>query len=226
MKCEDVIEKLQSPQTTNLVGLRAARAHADSCKDCAAALVALAALEAEAAVSPPRARPGAFNRALEQALTPRRIELQPRRGFWLGAAVGGLLAASLAVFATMLWLAPQAPASFSNPAIRLAMNEQRDVNVSLESPEALADAEIHVVLTGSIGLKGFGTQRELRWTTNIDRGANQLTLPLVALGADGGQIMVEVVHGDRRRTFVVDVQTQDPEDPTALARLARPPVSA
>ena len=70
-------------------------------------------------------------------------------------------------------------------------------------------AEIHVVLTGSIGLQGFAEQRELRWTTDLDRGVNQLTLPLVALGPSGGQVMVEVQHGDKRRTFVVDVQTDD-----------------
>jgi hypothetical protein len=86
------------------------------------------------------------------------------------------------------------------------LNETRDVNVAVESPEALAGAQIHVTLSGAIGLRGFDGQRELRWTADLDRGVNQLTLPVVALGASGGQVLVEVTHGDRRRTFVIDVR--------------------
>jgi hypothetical protein len=50
-------------------------------------------------------------------------------------------------------------------------------------------------------------QRELRWSTDLDRGINQLTLPVVALDATGGQVLVEVTHGQQRRTFVLDVRT-------------------
>jgi hypothetical protein len=46
----------------------------------------------------------------------------------------------------------------------------------------------------------------LRWSTDLDRGINQLTLPVVALDASGGQVLVEVTHGRQRRTFVLDVR--------------------
>ena len=42
--------------------------------------------------------------------------------------------------------------------------------------------------------------------TDLDRGVNQLTLPLVGLDASGGQVTVEVYHGTKQRTFVIDVQ--------------------
>jgi hypothetical protein len=64
-----------------------------------------------------------------------------------------------------------------------------------------------VVLRGAIGLRGFDGQRELSWSTSLDRGANQLTLPVVAYGPGGGQLMVEVLSGSRRKTFLVDVRT-------------------
>jgi hypothetical protein len=99
--------------------------------------------------------------------------------------------------------APQDPSA--TPQIAMAMNEQRDISISLTSPETLTDAEIHVVLSGEIGLEGFEGRKELRWRTNLDRGDNQLTLPVIALGTGGGQLLVEVVHGDKRRTFVVDI---------------------
>ena len=100
-----------------------------------------------------------------------------------------------------------APPSIAAPEVTLALNESRNVNVALDSPAMLADAEIHVVLSGAIGLQGFASQRELRWRTDLDRGVNQLTLPLVALGGGGGQILVEVTHGEKRRSFVIDVHT-------------------
>jgi hypothetical protein len=69
----------------------------------------------------------------------------------------------------------------------------------------VTDAEIHVSLTGQVGLQGFEGQNELRWRTNLDAGTNQLTLPLVSLGAGGGQVLVEVRHANGRRVFVFDV---------------------
>jgi hypothetical protein len=95
------------------------------------------------------------------------------------------------------------------PEVRLALNQARDVTVSLDSHEALANAEVRIELRGAVALDGYAGQRELRWSTDLDRGTNQLTLPIVALDASGGQVLVEVTHGDKRRTFLLDVRAAD-----------------
>jgi hypothetical protein len=205
MKCEDAIETLYSGATPSDAALR----HVAECDACKAARQAVAALAVERTASVPRLAEGAFERALRRAAQSQPRVVTSRRGFWLGTLVGGALAASIAVAVTVWWTRPDAPAAAANPQVRLAVHEVRAVNVALESPEALQGAEIHIVLTGAIGLQGFAEQRELRWTTDLDRGVNQLTLPVVALGPTGGQVMVEVRHGEKRRTFVVDVQTND-----------------
>ena len=92
------------------------------------------------------------------------------------------------------------------PEVRLAVNMPQDVTVTLESAEPLADAEVRVELRGALALDGYAGQRELKWMTSLDRGINQLTLPVVALDATGGQVLVEVAHGAKRRTFVLDVR--------------------
>jgi hypothetical protein len=97
----------------------------------------------------------------------------------------------------------------ATPEISMALNETRDVNISVEAPTALPDAEIRVVLTGAIELAGFEGQKELHWRTDLAAGANQLRLPIVALGGVGGQLLVEVQHGARHRTFVVDVKASE-----------------
>jgi hypothetical protein len=147
-----------------------------------------------------------FAVALERAVHAREVEPARGRSFWLGTAVGGALAAGIAVVVAAFWPQPSLT-PIGNPEVRLALGEVREVSMSLESPEALADAEIRVLLTGGIGLQGFADQRELKWMTDLDRGINQLTLPLVGLDASGGQVTVEVQHGSKRRTFVIDVQT-------------------
>ena len=52
---------------------------------------------------------------------------------------------------------------------------------------------------------------------------NQLTLPIIALGPHGGQVLVEIQHGDKRRAFVVDVRTIAP---SAELRSRRPQLLA
>ncbi|RPI62752.1 MAG: hypothetical protein EHM50_03415 [Lysobacterales bacterium] len=131
-----------------------------------------------------------------------------RRGFWNGLTSGAALAATVAALAVGGWLwrsAGEGPVAV--PEVRLALNQRSDVTVTLESPEPLADAEVRVELRGAVALDGYAGQRELRWSTDLDRGVNQLTLPVVAIDATGGQVLVEVTHGDKGRTFVLDVRT-------------------
>ena len=122
------------------------------------------------------------------------------------------LGASIATAATLavVTLHPfsQPIDQIATPTLPLTLNEPQTVNISLNSPEALVDAEIHVILSGAVSLDGYLGQRELQWRTNLDSGINQLTLPVVATGAEGGQVLVEVIHGGKRRTFLVDVQTR------------------
>jgi hypothetical protein len=185
--------------------LQAARAHLENCDDCAAAVSAVAMLSAERHERAPSLPARSFARALERATHAPRHVATRGRGFWLGTAVGGAIAAGVAIAIAALW--PQAaPGPVGNPSVQVALNEVRQVSMALDSPEALAGAEIRVVLTGGVGLQGFAGQRELRWITDLDRGVNQLTLPLVGLDTRGGQVTVEVNHGIKLRTFVIDVQ--------------------
>lgn len=205
MRCEEAVEILRGTEHAAILPLQAARAHVEGCEDCAAALLAVSALRAERDAPAPRAPAQSFARAMELATHAPRTEARRGRGFWLGTAVGGALAAGLAIVVAALWPQTATP-PIGNPEVRLALNEVRQVSMSLDSPEALMDAEIRVVLTGGVGLQGFAGQRELRWMTDLDRGVNQLRLPLVGLDASGGQVTVEVSHGTKQRTFVIDVE--------------------
>jgi hypothetical protein len=180
-------------------------AHAQTCDDCRAALHAIDALSV-LRDEPVRRPDGAMERAIHKAFSSGSRQ-RYRRGFWSGLASGAALAATLAAVAVALWTrTDEGAAPRAIPEVRLALNEPRDVTVTLESPESLANAEVRVELRGAVALDGYAGQRELRWMTDLDRGINQLTLPVLALDETGGQVLVEVSHGDRRRTFIVDVR--------------------
>ncbi len=214
MNCEEAMEVFRPGQEASAQRRALANEHLLSCAECRLATLALVTLEAERSASTPLPEPHSFERAMRRA-TQRPVALAARRrGFWLGAAVGGAIAAGVTLAVTTLWLQGSQLQAPANPEVRLALNEVRDVSVSIDSPEMLVGAEIRVVLTGAIGLQGFDDQRELRWVADLDRGLNQLTLPLVARGASGGQVTVEVQYGDKLRTFVLDIQTEPNVAPT------------
>jgi hypothetical protein len=207
MNCEDVLDVLRADGGT-AAARQEAVGHLAACDDCRAAAQALTALRADGARPIRVPRDGALQRAILKAVERHGAALPPPpRRLKLGAAVGGALAAGIALGALLVApLATREPAS-AVPTVSIALDEVRDVRVAVNAPEALEHAAIRVVLRGSIGLDGYADERELEWNADLEPGVNQLTLPIVASGVGGGQVVVEVAHGDKRRTFVVDVRT-------------------
>lgn len=209
MKCENAMELLSgSPEHGAAEARRAATEHAAACHDCRAALAALHTLRtaALAAVPPPRA--GAFERAIHAATRTPPVAANRRQTFWAGMGLGAALAAGIAFAIVMLGPVSRPDALSSAPQLSLAVNELRNVDIMVNSPETLADAEVHVVLSGPIGLSGYEGRRELRWRTDLEAGPNQLTLPVVATGDGNGQLLVEILHLGKRRTFIVDISAR------------------
>jgi hypothetical protein len=224
MKCEDVLTLLQRTGSAGDLARREAMGHLENCENCRKAAHAVAVLRADRDLPIQRPRDGSFRDAIRAAVSANTATRPRRTGFWLGVAVGAALAASITV-AVVVMLRPSTQSPPGAPAVTLAVNEERDVNVALSSPEPLSNAEIHVAVSGDIGLRGFADQRELRWSADLDRGVNKLTLPIVALGPHGGQVLVEVQYGDKRRAFIVDVRTiapsaELPSDPPRVVAAA------
>jgi hypothetical protein len=205
MRCEDAIEIIRTAGSQPTASLRAATEHLAGCDDCQSALRAIDAMHTLRDEPPPIVDEGAIERAIDRALM--ASPAQYRLGFWSGMASGVALAATIATLAVGAWLwTSGAELPVAGPEVRVALNQRRDVTVMLESPEPLANAEVRVELRGAVALDGYAGQRELRWMTDLDRGVNQLTLPVVVVDASGGQVLVELTHGDKRRTFVLDVR--------------------
>jgi len=180
-------------------------AHATGCDACAAVLRGRQATLTMAQMPVEEPGPELLERIVNDV-----TRSQPQRGrsrqFWTGAAFGGAVAASLLAIVLTLGLfelpadQPQSVAKFY-----VAADEPRIMHVAIEADRALAGAEISILLTGNIEVEGFGSRRELKWTDDLDAGVNKLSLPLIANGEGGGQMIVRLSHPDSEQLFVIDL---------------------
>lgn len=213
MNCHDVAKILDDHHEVILASseLDEVEHHLAACPDCDAAWRSSHVLRSlgEAPASSPR--PDLFRESIEFATRHSRHSTQ-KKSFWRGAVVGGALAASVALIVGLSLfssLPPNAPAGA--PSVTMSLNEVRDVRVEIESPEALSDARIRVLLVGGIGLDRFEDRSVIDWRTDLDAGVNHLTLPVVALDRTGGELFVEVEHNRKRKVFAVHVDVGDPD---------------
>ncbi len=212
MNCHDIGNLLDSREVLKLTETQkvAVSTHLRECSRCEHEWRAVRALWVVSTIPTPAPRADLFSEAMRLATAAgaRREARPPRQpSFWLGAGFGGAIAASLV--AAIMTFGP-VPWTWTmddpiTPTITVALNEPRDVDVAITSAEALERAEIRVVLTGGVRLAGFADRSEVQWRADLDQGINRLSLPIIAVNGNGGQVVVEVEHASKRQVFVVNV---------------------
>ena len=180
-------------------------AHAKVCAGCDAALRgrrATLAMERLPVEEPPA---GLFER-IATDVTRSRPQRDTSRSFWTGAAFGGAVAASLLAIVLTLGLFELSSSPSQGVAeFYVAVDEPRTMHVAIEVDRALADAEISILLSGAVEIAGTGGRRQLSWTDDLESGVNKLSLPLLANGAGGGQMIVRLSHPHSEQLFVIDL---------------------
>ena len=121
----------------------------------------------------------------------------------LGAALGGALAATLA-----LWLFGTAPHRASSPSVTLTVAQEHTVNLVFKTSQALAGTTFNLELPAGLELAGHPGERALTWHDNLHAGANLLALPLVAHQPVSGELVARIRHGTETRTFRVRVDVR------------------
>ncbi|MEX2496230.1 MAG: hypothetical protein WD448_09090 [Woeseia sp.] len=207
MNCEELCDRIADTKSGTLpeLGQRQLAAHLQSCEDCRHALRALEALQELKTLEVTEAPPELIERVMHNSVRVPVTE-KARPGFWAGAGFGGALAASL-VLAIMALGSGADPDRVTGEPIYLSLSEPRDLHVAIDLERDLPEATITVVLKGGIALAGYQNERELSWKTDLQAGVNKLTLPVLAVNEQGGQLLVQVDHDTRRRTFRIDLDT-------------------
>lgn len=126
---------------------------------------------------------------------------------WLGAALGGAVVAALAI--ALLGPRHLSEEATRVPEVTVALHEARDVGLVIDSERSMEGATVTLHLSGGIDLAGFGEQRRISWQTDLEPGANLLSLPVIAHSLDGGTLTALVEHEARTRRVAVRVRVQD-----------------
>lgn len=207
MNCSDMAERIPALASGLLTAgeREACLAHVAGCQACADALRGGEAMQFLRRRDTGAAPQGLFQRVLDEVSERREADIAGRR-FWLGTAVGGAIAASLLAVVMMLGvlvrpvdLAPQVAEFY------VSVEEPRIMHVAIETKRPLPGAEISVLLSGAVEIDGAGERREFNWTEDLDAGVNRLSLPLLANGQGGGQMLVRLRHPDSEQIFVIDL---------------------
>ena len=208
MKCESVVEQIRALAEGSLQRDEKAACmnHIRGCQDCADALRGVRAM---LVVRDQATVPGSeriFNRVMSRTSYDPH-EQASRRGFWLGAGFSGAIAASLLAVAFALGLLNSVPEVQPQAAeFYVSLQEVRPMNIAIEADHLLENAEISILLSGDVEIDGFGARDQLSWVENLEPGVNQLTLPIRAIGARGGQVVVRLTHPDSEQIFVVQLK--------------------
>jgi len=164
---------------------------------------ALAELAARDTGTPPD---GLFEAVVEKAVSQPAPTPRDNR-FWLGAGVGAIAASLLAVALFIGWTERGAQLD-RLPEFVVSLEEPRQMNLAFETDRVLEGATITILLSGSVEIDGYGPQRELSWTENLEAGVNRLSLPIIASGFDGGQIVVRLEHPQSEQVFIVQLPVE------------------
>jgi hypothetical protein len=161
----------------------------------------------------PEPRPEFVDRALRNA-TRTSVLGAHRRGrwghlvtsweAWIGAALGGAVAAAL-----VLLFASPLPREHAEPAIELALHESRAIDVLIDSDRELKNATIRVAVTGGVALDGLTNEHIVDWRADLERGTNLLSLPVVALKPGQGQLVAVIEHEGRTRTVMINLSVSN-----------------
>jgi len=194
--------------------------HLAHCEDCSSAWYGMQKLRSMRSqpVPPPRATLFAETMAMARN---QPAQLTGNRRFWLGAGVGGALAAAMAWALVVFGPGLQPRTESAQPALTVALHETRNVDVAINSPRDVKGAQIRVLLSGTITLAGFESQQEIRWETDLDHGINMLSLPVTMEALSGGQLLVEVTYADGQKTFVVELNGAEAESQEPSATIPR-----
>lgn len=206
MNCENLIEQLmRADETGNDLEFRRLGEHLEHCGDCRhewRAVKALRGLRDRQAAAP---RADLFDEIMANTAAATANDTGWGQ-FWLGTAVGGLIAAGLATLVLTFGVfndVPTGPAE--GPAVAMTLGMPQEINIAIDAERDLEGSTVHVTLSDGFGIDGYGEERTLSWQTDLVRGVNKLTLPIVATAPGTGQLVVRLEHGGSERLIRIDL---------------------
>lgn len=178
--------------------------HFFACKSCNQQWLFAQSLQRQLQSMPyPPPYAGFAERVINAVTAPAQARRQ-RYGFAVGFA--SAIAATLVVWLVVAsQYTAQTPAGDGVINIELAAEETKKIDLVFNSPLGIESATLRLELSDNIELAGYPAKRQLEWQTSLHKGTNRLTLPLIARGNKGGQIMASIASGGKKKIFYLKV---------------------
>lgn len=186
----------------------AIREHIGHCLQCRHALdndaEILRALRDIPASSP---HPDFAARAFNAARTTHQKRQTKRLSVYWGTALAACLAAWIMVAQPdkMVLQTPSAPV-FS---VTLKLHEQKTINLVVNAPQDLMNADVTIQLPRQLVMVGFPEKSEIKWTTNLRKGRNLLSLPIMAKGSGNVELVTRINHQNKSKILKVEMLIDD-----------------
>jgi len=187
--------------------------HVDSCAYCQGKLSAV--VELKIALRDMPIAPASENfasRAIEIAAGRGVSKPQRQPGFmhWFGAGFTGALVAGLVLLGVIVIFQPsqtqQPAATFS-----IALHQSRNISLAFNAPNDVSDVVVSIELPEQFEVAGHEGSRNLTWKTNLKKGRNILTLPVVARSQGDGTMVARLSRNRQVKTLRILLATDKPE---------------
>lgn len=93
------------------------------------------------------------------------------------------------------------------PVLSIALNTTKKVKLAFASSEPLTGAKITIRLPENVALVGYPGRRELSWKTNLKKGDNLLSLPVVGTQVASGELVANIEYAGRVKTLRLSLET-------------------
>lgn len=81
------------------------------------------------------------------------------------------------------------------PEFTIALRETRRVKLAFSSSESVQRVRISLVLPKDVEIEGYPGKRQIAWVTDLKKGENVLSLPLLAKSLQGGEFVARIEYG-------------------------------
>jgi len=95
--------------------------------------------------------------------------------------------------------------------IATVSDQVRTINVAIDSDKTLEAVNLRVELSDNLELAGFGNKKTIDWTTQLQKGVNVISLPVVGIAQGKGDITTRIRLNGKEKTMRINTQYKLPD---------------
>ena len=212
MNCDKIQNLLNDyiDETLSILHVEVVDNHCHTCDVCARQLEGLRIQKESLGTLPVPSAPDGFQQrvfssAIQNAQTTKKVH--SKQGSFYKFATAAMLSA------LVLWLGLFNDTKIEKNDLYLVSvgDEVRTIKVAIDSEQALDAVNMRVELSDNLELKGFGSKKQIQWTTRLNQGVNVISLPIVGLAQGEGDITTRIHLNGQEKVMRIKTEYKLPD---------------